>query len=556
MALKPDSIHNPFQPYAVIEGKRSAIPEDFSAQDIEFFESALGKILDVRLNARLADILWLLKKPRQISHALSAIDCYSQFSLDHDSLLKDGKQAFERAIRLSLMIGKAASQYIDSIRAKLLDTFNSSSYDEGYRTLWLAEILLLISIEEQKSKDIAGKLEALSVQAKVEGDFYKSRQFLEGALDWHKRLQDENQTHRLTVAIAETWVSEAEIRAAESNMVAGSFYESAIKEYRKIPTKNRSALGVDNRIHDLHQKMNTANQLALGEMEMIEMPGIDISDSVEASRKHVSKRSFPEVLIALANIHSCAKVDDIRDEAEEGLKHSVFEQLCTSTHLTRDGRVARRSLGLYPGNHEDAEYSQMIWQHMLQRYNQRIELVTQACILPALQATNLEHRITEKQIFELCGLSHVVPHGRELLWAKGIYAGFENDFIASTHLLIPQIEHFVRMRLKHAKAKTSTLNSEGIETENGLSTLLDIPEAEQILGKDLLFEFKALLTDSTGPNLRNEVAHGLIEADSARSLYAIYSWWLALRLLINSIPWKRPVAQDKEPEAHQEVEKK
>ena len=66
--------------------------------------------------------------------------------------------------------------------------------------------------------------------------------------------------------------------------------------------------------------------------------------------------------------------------------------------------------------------------------------------------------------------------------------------------------------------------------------MLDNPDIEKVMDKNLIFEFKALLSDAVGPNLRNEMAHGLLEADEARSVYAIYLWWLCLRLVINAIP--------------------
>lgn len=173
---------------------------------------------------------------------------------------------------------------------------------------------------------------------------------------------------------------------------------------------------------------------------------------------------------------------------------------------------------------------------MLQYYGRHIGLVVQANILPALQVINAEHRLPERTLLSLCHSSHIIPPGCEVLWAKGLFFGFECDFVVSTHLLIPQLEHLVRMIMKQSELKTTTLDSDSIETENGLSALLDNPDIEKVMDKNLIFEFKALLSDAVGPNLRNEMAHGLLEADRTESVYAIYLWWLCLRLVINSIP--------------------
>ena len=60
-----------------------------------------------------------------------------------------------------------------------------------------------------------------------------------------------------------------------------------------------------------------------------------------------------------------------------------------------------------------------------------------------------------------------------------------------------------------------------------MSTLIELPEVEQVFGKNLAFELKALYCDPFGPNLRNELAHGLLEENACVSTYAVYAWWLA-----------------------------
>ncbi|MEE9424632.1 MAG: DUF4209 domain-containing protein [Methylococcales bacterium] len=65
--------------------------------------------------------------------------------------------------------------------------------------------------------------------------------------------------------------------------------------------------------------------------------------------------------------------------------------------------------------------------------------------------------------------------------------------------------------------------------------LLDMPEAEKIFGVDLLFELKAVFTDSIGPNLRNEVAHGLLTDNAAFGTAPVYAWWMLLRWVVHSV---------------------
>lgn len=91
------------------------------------------------------------------------------------------------------------------------------------------------------------------------------------------------------------------------------------------------------------------------------------------------------------------------------------------------------------------------------------------------------------------------------------------------------------MKLKEADAHTSNIDRDGIEHENGLSTLMELPQASQVFGEDLCFELKSIFTDSLGANLRNEVAHGLLSDNSSLSISTVYAWWMILRVIVHSL---------------------
>lgn len=185
---------------------------------------------------------------------------------------------------------------------------------------------------------------------------------------------------------------------------------------------------------------------------------------------------------------------------------------------------------------ESADYEDSIFHEMIQSYDLEIDLITKASIIPAFQQLLFEHRITKDDLYSLCSTSSIIPVYRTVFWIEGLHFGFENNFIVSTHLLIPQIEHLVRVKMKEKGIKTSTISTDGIETENGLSTLLDNEKITEVLDKTILFEFKALLTEQIGKNLRNNVAHGLCEVNTLRSIHSIYFWWLCLKLVLNNVP--------------------
>lgn len=142
----------------------------------------------------------------------------------------------------------------------------------------------------------------------------------------------------------------------------------------------------------------------------------------------------------------------------------------------------------------------------------------QGIILPALEVLTLEHRLREQDFVSFTHHSSVIPPGREALYGKGLFLGYDLEFAASLHLLVPQIEHMVPSQLKAAGAITTTIDHDGIEDETGLSALVKLTQMTQCFSDDLAFELTALFCDPLGPNLRNNVAHGLLDFDACRSM--------------------------------------
>ena len=536
MMLSPKSLNEPFKPFMVMEGRRSVIPDDLSESDIAFYADIVDAIDDAWLKARVADLVWLKQRPRNVQFALAAIDAYRRIPLDAETWVRGGRECWERAISLARMLKAGAGTRLTEMEAAILDAFNTATKESGFLGLWLADLLDANGLGRTHSSVIAQKLNVLAVEFDGDGDLHRSREFFDAASRWFDRSGDEAKSAEMTVAVAEGWVKEAIARVSSdqpSHMVAASFYEKAIQIYRSIPRSLRAIHQGDERIAELHRHMNDAGEKSLDELGAVKTPGVDISELVENARKSVAGKSVQDALFSFANIYQGARVDQVRTAAEKILQQSIFRRLAGSTHLSRDGRVIAKQpaagFDSTPSSDDPA-----MWAQMVHDYQILINIVVHGDIWPAHEVLLQEHRLREDDFIGLASQSPIVPRGRERLFGKALYAGFDRDFTVSMHLLAPQIEHMVRFHLKNAGVKTTNLDIDGIENENGLSTLMGLPETEAVFGKDLSFEIKALFCDALGPNLRNELAHGLLDDDSFQSIHAIYAWWMGLRLVFNT----------------------
>jgi Domain of unknown function (DUF4209) len=535
--LKPKSVNEPFTPFAVFDGKRSALPEDFVEGDISLLAEVAAAIDDEWVRSRVADIVWLCKKPRSVSHALLAIDAYRAIPLDAETWAHGVRDCWERAIALSLQIRAGAGTRLQEIEAALLAKFETEAPGSAFFRLSIARLLFENGLAREHGHRIADDLAKQGTALVDGGAHYEARGYLEAGALWYRRSTNKARQADMTCAVAETWANEAIGRASSdqpSHMVAAGFYENAIQAYRSVPKPFRAERNVDLRIAQLHASLENSGKASLSEMGVISSGPIDITDLVQSAQSSVRGKPLLDALAALANVYGGARKQKIASFSEEMLREHPMQALFSTTHMSRDGRVVAKRPGMGLGSPDSADYRMGLWAEMVKHYTMELSLIVQAQIWPALQAFTLDHRLRESDLVQIVAQSPIVPTGRAPLIAKALFAGFEQDLVTALHLLVPQVEHLVRWHLKSAGVKTTTLSAEGIENENGLSTLIDLPEAETIFGEDLTFELKALFCDAFGPNLRNELAHGLLDDADCQSAQAAYAWWLLLRITFNT----------------------
>ena len=203
LVLSPQSRNEPFKPFSVMNGRRSAIPDDFSASEIDLFAQVVDAVDDPRLKARLADLVWLSKTPRDHQFALSAVDAYRLVPIDKDTWGLDGQECWERAIGLARMLGKGAGDRIAAIESAILAAFKLATAQDGFLCLRLADMLETNTLERTHGAMIAQKLERIAGEYDTAGYSDRSCEYFSTASKWFKIAGDEKKAISMTVAKAE-----------------------------------------------------------------------------------------------------------------------------------------------------------------------------------------------------------------------------------------------------------------------------------------------------------------------------------------------------------------
>ena len=537
MMLSPESANEPFKPLMQSRTHRWVVPNDLRDSDIAFFAEVVDEIRDPRLAARLADLVWLRQVPRDPKFALTAIDNYRAIPLTAKSWFADARHCWGRARVLVAMLGKGSGDRWAEIRDSVLIAFRAAGTRDNYFGLQLAEFLEDYIDAKAEQLSIARQLQQLAEAFERDGNRHAAQDYFDGAAGWFKRGGDAQQSTTMIVATAECLAKEGDERLVAdqpSHTAAGLLYERAIQKYRSVPKAERGQHGVEERLADLHQRVQASGLQSLGEMNTIETPSVDLSEVADRSRQAVTGKAPLDALGEYLNLHAFMNAEQLRSKAIENLKAHPLQALLSTVVVADDGRIVAKRSGV-DLNAMDSERSEAaIRAEMVNSYVMYVHGIVYGVVLPGLEVLRLEHRLREGDFRGIAARSLSVPPGRDGLFAKALFAGYEWDFVAAIHILAPQVEHMVRFHLKYMGIRTTTVDSEGVEAEVGLSALMNITESARIWGDDVAFEIKALFCDSVGPNIRNDVAHGLFSEEKCKSTTSVYAWWLGLKIVFNT----------------------
>ncbi|NOR68117.1 MAG: DUF4209 domain-containing protein [Methylomarinum sp.] len=537
MMLAPRSTNEPFQALMrMADGRRSALPCDFSQNDLEVLAAVFETVSYAPLLARIGDVLWLCNKPKRPEHAKKAIDCYILAGIDPHTWQLNGKKEFQRAYQLARLLKN--SERLSKIECFLSNAFHSEEDRFEDIKLSVAQLIDELSILEESHIDIAEGLERSGEKLLSDGSPESAVQFFELASKKYNQGSEHSKYILMLVKAAECYAQDAETKFSSgigSKLISSSFFETAIHAYRRVPTKYREEYSVAQKISELRHKLNEAGKHTLDEMGVIHTPFGETDEIIRLSKEHVSgKESEFEAMIFFSGVCQSPDYKEMREREKDSMSKYFLSSLFGSSQYSSDGRVVAKTpaVGL---DGDEAAFEAALKDKMIRAFNHEIDMDVRLIIIPALGQVLEEHTIGNQFILEMCHRSPLVPHETVNLVARGIWLGFEYDFSTAIHIVAPQIEKIVRELIKKQGGHTTHLDKEGIEHENGLSTLLDMEEAKTALGEDVLFELKAVFTDSIGSNLRNEVAHGLITDGVAYSTTPVYAWWVLLRMVVHSL---------------------
>lgn len=522
MMLKPNSPTEPFTPRSVLYNSRSAIMDDFSEDHLKFFGEIVLDISDPELRARIADILWV--KNRDFHAAELAITAYLESAtiLEAPVQWPECAKRIERAVRLAASLGRN-TRHLDEVISHIetvLDTYN------GEDPKFLSERLMGLLLEFQRgdSTKYSALSEKLAKRAESDGDWFRARTYWEAKARWHALANDADNERTARIRAAETYVKDVEAainRETPSYAVAADHLLRAIESYRRIGEASE-------RIEELHHTLLEYQEISTNELKLISTE-IDLNEAVKRAIARIKGKTLYDALFEFALMGTSPEVNILRKEVQELARNYPIRHLLPVVEVNEKGKVVGRSSNnLFSDDPKESEAAMRA--NMFKQANLHHTIHTQGIIEPVRCQINLEHNVRLSDFIPIVSNNPLIPEGREHIYAQGLHAGMQGDFLVAAHLLIPQFENSIRHVLAQHGAITSRIDSKGIQDERSLNTTLYLPEMHDVFGEDITFDLQGLLTERFGANLRNQMAHGLMSHDAFYSVSVVYLWWLILRL--------------------------
>lgn len=525
MALDAESKNEPIVAAVIFTDRRSVSPEDLQPQQRAFLEKLFPHIKTGLLKSRIAEISLFLDKPRRWDLVDEIIAGYLLEPLSEKRWYTCQQSLWTRALSLARQYRKEEPvKQIETQIENYLDKHKPGDEDISLSLFKFIQKQYLLSADMGKN---AARLMVLGAHEKTVHNYHLAERIFFLAGEFYKCHRSWQEHRTALFESAECLFLEAENRAlvsAQGNMIASGIYEKALQRYRTVPAANRASLGADSRIDECLKRIREHGVLSLDEMQMFELPQCDLTELAEIAVNHVREKGNIIVACQFFAGFSTISVESLRQNDEQ--TQSRISDLFGAVHLSGDGRTVGRS-GKAANDHD--HYRQ------LQSFDFALKIAVSGEILPAMNQLMQEYNFILPFFLELCHYSPLIPEDRAYLTARGLYLGFEYRFSESIHLLSPQVEYLVRNLLKKSGVRTSTIDEEGIENEVGLSSLLDKPEAKNLFDDDIHFNLKALFTDPLGANIRNYVAHGLLNDNSSQSDAVVYAWWLYFKIILRSV---------------------
>ena len=239
--------------------------------------------------------------------------------------------------------------------------------------------------------------------------------------------------------------------------------------------------------------------------------------------------STQEMIVQIAFLTQIHQVNEIKAKVVERQRQFVFTGMLPRALVDCNNRVVEK---LEPLDWNDPEKDRdLLFKHMVAFVSEGYALGEAFSLNYAWNILRHDKKISEEDLDFLVDNNPIIPENRVDIIKTGIYTGINENLYVALHLLLPQVEHIFRNLVDMCGDTVTYLKEDGIEEYKPLSQLLQSEILKECYNEDIIFAFRSIMDEKAGSNLRNLIAHGLLEPDSGNSGVALCFLFRVIRLL-------------------------
>lgn len=453
------------------------------------------------LRARYADLVWDLKQKitqqrADVKFARMAIDAYLEaarnklFTMDIE-----GVHWLERALDLALKIN-------DDPRRKAVVDFMFEFHERVSTPRQIGCWIFLFDdldgrkdlITPDQEKVIIERLEKMLaiVSKKASGaDFnpWGAEAASERLARHYRRKQDTKEMQRVVKAYGQAFESAAEEAAS---FLAMAWLQPVYERYQEAglaADAERVQLASYEKSKGLEADMKTISV-------EVELKAEELERMVEA----LTEGDLHKSLIRIAH-HFIPDVADAKNILKKLQADAPLQSLIGVIRVA-DGQIIARA-GAVDEDEEGRLYMQLA---------QNTELA-QPFLSTSIDRLRKKYNPTAAELTAFLRESPVFSNARERLVLEGIEAYLAGDYVKAVHVLVPQFEHQLRnlLLLLGVPTNKQVRGATGIMQMKSMNDMLLDARVQKALGDNLWRYLDVFLADQRGPNLRNRIAHGLVD---------------------------------------------
>jgi len=504
-------------------------PASLTEEERVLLASLVDQVSDPELRARFADYLWIANRDRKYGEI--AVDEYVASALR----LRDPEKwtgcagRYERAAKLAASLGKKNERFTRTVR--LVEEYLREL--DGTDPLFLSERLMtiLLDLKQGDPSQYAQLAEKCALAAEARGNFYLALHYWNLQRSCYSAIDDVDGQRRARVAAAESVIKDGESRTFGEQ---ASFVTAADFLHRGVVMLTKAGASQEH-INEIAVRVKEYQQKGLLELKKHSAP-FDASAFIADARAAVAGKTLADAVAEFAQMPRLPNRASVRREVLRRAKTFVFTHLFAEVKLNAEGApIAGRGSVSGDETEETSNVLALMYVDVVNSFSVEI----QTTIQPAWRVIQDEHDIREDDMSVIAQQSWFVPPSREPYFAKGMAAGFNGDLITAIHVLVPQIEGAIRWHLKRRRVNTVRQNRDGYDEERDLNQLLALPEAKTLLGESLHFALTALLTSRFGYNLRNDLAHALVEPRDCYSTVSLFFFAVVVMICVRTMRERR-----------------